>query len=273
MKKAREKVIENLEYYIDKTLKSIEMSKGTPYYARNKDEALKILRDIIGSGKVIVKSKSMVTEEIGVREYLEKLGNEVWETDLGELLVQIANEKPMHPIIPAIHIPRERAVELLKKVGLKLKPNDPIELIVSKVREFLREKFAKADIGISGANVMAADTGAIVLVENEGNIRNSTNLPLTHIAIVGVEKIVATYYEAVLQSMVQSAYAGIYPPTYLSVITGPSSTADIEGYRVYGVHGPKQLHVILYDGGRVAAFRKEPLNKQLLCIKLSLIHI
>lgn len=267
VRKVKEEVFKNMDYYLNLTIKNVERTGGMAYLAKEKGEALKIIGEIVGKGKLIVKSKSMVTEELGLREYLTGLGNIVFETDLGELLIQITGEKPMHPVAPAIHMTKEKAAEVLRRIGLNVDEKSSPEHLVAEVRRFLREKFIKAEVGISGGNSIAADTGSIVLVSNEGNIRNTTNLPEVHIAIVSIEKIMPTYQDAVLQAIVQSAYAGLYPPTYLSVISGPSSTADIEQYRVYGVHGPKEVHVILYDGGRVRALEHPYLKEQLYCIK------
>ncbi len=269
VRKVREHVIKNLEEYINKTLEAVRKSGAKAYLARDKGELLRIVKSIIGDckGKIIVKSKSMVSEEVMLREHLEEEGCEVWETDLGQFLVQLANEKPMHPVVPALHMSRERVARLLKSKGLSASEDMSIEELVKLVRAFLREKFINADIGITGANSIAADTGAIVLVENEGNIRHTSNLPPVHIAIVSVEKIMPTYIDALKQAIVQSMYAGLYPPGYLTVIGGPSGTADIEYTKVIGAHGPKELHVILYDGGRVRASSDPHFYDQLHCVK------
>lgn len=268
LQEIKSKVFRDIEYYIDKTIKAVEDAKGHGYYVRDKDKLLKLVDEIIGDPqKLIVKAKSMVTEEVDLRGFLMKKGHKVYETDLGEFLIQLAGEKPMHTIAPAIHMTRERARTLLSKAGINIKPTSNIEEMVGGVRNFIRDKFIKADIGITGANVVSADTGSIFLVSNEGNIRNTSSLPLVHIAITGIEKILPTMKDAFIQILVQSANAGLYPPTYVSVISGPSSTADIEFYRVIGVHGPKELHLILYDGGRIKALNDAILHKQLYCIK------
>lgn len=268
LRRVKEEVFKNIEYYIDKTLKSVEKIAGYGYYAKTHSEVYDIIDHIIGDeSKIIVKSKSMVTEEIKLREHLVEKGHLVYETDLGELLIQISGERPMHTTAPAIHMTRERAIELLRKMGIDLKDDAEVKDIVYNVRLFLREIFIKADIGITGANAVSADTGSIFLISNEGNIRNTSNLPPIHIAVTGVEKILPTMKDAFIQVLVQAAYAGLYPPTYISVISGPSSTADIELRRVYGVHGPREYHLILYDGGRLDALRDNILSEQLYCIK------
>jgi Uncharacterized conserved protein containing a ferredoxin-like domain len=196
----------------------------------------------------------------------------VWETDLGAFLVQLSGEEGSHITAPAIHLTRERAAELLReKLGIAVPP-DPVA-IAQRVREFLREKFMKADVGITGANALAADTGAVVLVENEANIRLTSAFPPVHIVYDGVEKIVPTLIHALYVASVQAAYAGLYPPTYINVSAGPSSTADIEMHRVSPAQGPKEYHVVLVDNGRRAAARDPVLREALLCIRCGRCHL
>ncbi|MEM3956193.1 MAG: LUD domain-containing protein, partial [Candidatus Bathyarchaeia archaeon] len=269
IRSVKEKVLGDLEYYIDKAIKSISATGAHVYFAKDSNSALEIIDRIIGDKKrVIVKAKSMVTEEIMLREHLIERGHEVYETDIGEFLIQISRGKPMHVIVPALHLSKEYIADLLRLyLGLTINNNASHEELVSHIRDFLKEKFLRADVGISGANAIAADTGSIFLVHNEGNINEIAALPPIYIVVVGVEKIVPTFRDAFLQVMVQSGYAGLYPPTYVNIITGISSTADIEYHRVYGVHGAKEIHVILYDGGRIRASKDPILMEQLRCIK------
>jgi len=264
---AKRRSADTLGDLINVAYRSLESVKAKPYYAESAEEARKIIGGIVGSGKLVVMAKSMAAAEIELRGYLESLGNEVWETDLGELLVQLEGSRPMHTITPAVHMTRFKALKLIsEKLGVKLR-GDSIEEAVGAVREFLRGKIVKADVGISGANALAADTGAIVLVENESNIRLVTSTPPIHIALVPVDKIVPTLLDAVKVSIVQAAYAGLYPPTYINIIAGPSSTADIERVRVYGAQGPRELHVVLIDNGRMKALKNPLLREHLRCIR------
>ena len=259
--------IDTLEELVERAYRSLEAVRAKPYLAGDAEEARRIIGGLVGSGKLVVVAKSMAAAEVGLRGYLESLGNEVWETDLGELLVQLEGSKPMHTITPAVHMTRYKAIKLIsEKLGVKLK-GDSVEEAVKAVREFLRDKIVRADVGISGANALAADTGAIVLVENESNIRLVTSTPPIHIALVPVDKIVPTLLDAVKVAIVQAAYAGLYPPTYISIIAGPSSTADIERVRVYGAQGPRELHVVLLDNGRLKALKDPTLKEQLRCIR------
>jgi L-lactate dehydrogenase complex protein LldG len=268
VKTVREKVLDDLEFYVEQAIKNINATKAHAYFASDPKSVLEIVDNIIGEEKkIVVKAKSMVTEEVLLREHLAEKGHEVYETDLGQFLIQISKEKPMHIILPAIHKSREQVALILRHFGLAVSKEATYEELVLQVREFLREKFVKADVGITGANAIAADTGAVLLIHNEGNHSLVTTLPPVHIVVASIEKIMPTFNDAMLQLMVQAGYAGLYPPTYINVIAGPSSTADIEYYKVYGVQGAKEVHVIIYDGGRIKASKDPLLKEQLRCVK------
>ena len=274
LREAKLEVINNLEYFIQQALESVKKIGGNAYYVSSLYEAREIVGKIVGKDKIVVMGKSMVAYELGLREYLKELGNQVWETDLGEFLIQLANEPPSHIIAPAIHMTKERVVKLLReRLGVEVSDNATHEELVAIVRKFLREKFVNADVGITGANAIAADTGSVILVENEGNIRMSTVLPNTHIAVAGVEKIVPTFYHALIEATVQAAYAGLYPPTYINLTSGPSSTGDIEMKRVSPAHGPKEFHLVLVDNGRVEVSKDDVIKEALLCIRCGRCHL
>lgn len=265
-RKIKEYSIEHLTELVKRTKDSVEEMKGNCYIANDGKEALRIVGEIVGNGKLVVKSKSITSEEIGLNEYLESLGNRVVETDLGEFILQQSHGKPMHILSPAIHIPKEKVAELFSRlVGRKLRSE--IQELVEVARGYLRDAFFKADVGISGANAIAAETGTIFLIENEGNARFSTNAPRIHIAISGFEKIVPTLSDALIVSEVTWRYASYKVPSYISLISGPSKTGDIEKAITYGVHGPKELHVILLDNGR-SKMAKDPVYREALyCMK------
>ncbi|MEM2662952.1 MAG: LUD domain-containing protein, partial [Metallosphaera sp.] len=267
LRKAKLEVLNNLEMYVEQTVESIKRIGGVPHVVGDSREAREVISKIIGDRKRVVMGKSMVAFEVGLREHLKSLGKEVWETDLGEFLIQLANEPPSHIIAPAVHMSKERAEELVREALGDLPPNSTHEQIVARVREFLRDKFVNAEVGITGANAIAADTGSIILVENEGNIRFTTVSPPLHIAVAGFEKIVPTLPHAMMEAMVQAAYAGLYPPTYVNLTSGPSSTGDIEMKRVSPAHGPKEFHLVLVDNGRVKASKDPDLKEALLCIR------
>ncbi len=263
----KERAVSKLDELVRQAMDSLEENKVQVHLARTADMAREIVGDIVGSHKLVVKAKSITTDEIGLRSFLQERGNEVWETDLGELIVQWLGSKPMHFITPAINVRRERVAELIReKIGAEVDPDDIPEM-TKVVRRFLREKFIRADFGVTGANVLSADTGSLFLITNEGNGRLVTALPEVHIAVVGVEKIVPTLEDAFKVCDVIMKYAGYGAVAYLSAITGPSKTGDIEKTIVYGAHGPREVHVILLDNGRMKASRDPVLREALYCLR------
>jgi iron-sulfur cluster protein len=263
----KERSISRMQQLVEIACNSIEANNGKTYIAKTGEEANKIIAGIVGTKKLVVKAKSMTSEEIGLREYLEKQGNDVYETDLGEFIIQKLESKPMHILAPAVHVPKEDVAKLLSKLSGKKIPPDNIENMVAAARELLREKFFKADVGISGANVIAADTGTLFLIENEGNIRLATSAPPVHIALVGMEKVVSNLSEAFKVSEVSWRYANYTVPAYVSMISGPSRTGDIEKVTTYGAHGPKEFHVIFLDGGRIELAKHPILRQALYCLR------
>ncbi|OGO32781.1 MAG: lactate utilization protein C, partial [Chloroflexi bacterium RBG_16_56_11] len=230
----KEKSIADMENLARRAIAAIEENQGKGYIARTADEALDIISGLVGTGKLIVKGKTMTGEEIGLREHLEAKGNEVFETDLGEFIIQKMGSKPMHILSPSIHVPREDVARLFSKViGQEVTEDSDIAGLVAAAREYLRDKFFRADIGISGANAVAAETGSLFIIENEGNIRLSTSAPPVHIALVGMEKLVPTISDAHKVTEVTWRYANYTVPSYVSMISGPSKTGDIEKVITY----------------------------------------
>jgi iron-sulfur cluster protein len=266
VREIKEKAIGQMDKLAEQACQVIEANHGKAYIARTADDALNIIGGLVGSGKLIVKAKSMTSEEIGLREHLEEGGNEVYETDLGEFIVQKLGSRPMHILAPAVHVPKEDVAKLFSEITGQELPAD-VEVLVATARKLLREKFFKADIGISGANVVAADTGSLFLIENEGNIRLTTSAPPVHIALVGMEKLVPTLDEAWKVAQVTWRYANYTIPQYISIISGPSSTGDIEKVITYGAHGPGEFHVIFLDGGRTELAKHTGLSQVLYCLR------
>jgi len=267
VKTIKENAICRMQELVEIACNSIEANNGKAYIAKTGEDANKIIASIVGTKKLVVKAKSMTSEEIGLREYLEKQGNDVYETDLGEFIIQKLESKPMHILAPAVHVPKESTAKLLSKLTGKKIPPDDIENMVATARELLREKFFKADVGISGANVIAADTGTLFLIENEGNIRLATSAPPVHIALIGMEKVVSNLGEAFKVAEVTWRYANYTVPAYVSMISGPSKTGDIEKVTTYGAHGPKEFHVIFLDGGRIELAKHPILRQALYCLR------
>ncbi|RLF11431.1 MAG: lactate utilization protein [Thermoprotei archaeon] len=268
VRRIKELCVERLEELVKEASDSIRECNGHAYIARTAEEARRLVADIVGDGKLIVKSKSLTCEEIELREFLESHANcRVVETDLGEFIIQVRREKPTHVINPSIHVPREEVARTFSKLAGRDMPSD-IPSLVSFAREYLRRFFVEADVGISGANVVASQTGTIFIVENEGNARFSTNAPPVHVCVVGFEKVVPTLSDAFKVIEVLPAYAtGVLMSAYVSMITGPSKTADIEKRLVYGAHGPKELHVIFLDNGRTKMAEHPVFKEALYCIR------
>ncbi len=262
VRRIKEYSIGHMEELLEQAAKSVKDNGGQAYIARTAEEARRIVGQIVGSGKIVTKAKSITTEELKLREFLIKRGNEVYETDLGEFLVQFLGPKPMHFISPAIHITREKVAEFLERFLGEKVDKDDIEGMVGLVRSFLRDKYFNAHVGISGANVFAADAGAILLIENESNIRLTTSLPEKHIAIVGLEKIVPTLSDAWKVVEVITKYGGYKVTSYVNLITGQigkgGNTSDL---------GPKELHVVFLDNGRIEASKDPILRETLYCLR------
>ena len=221
-----------------------------------KEYILKVARD--NNVKTVVKSKSMATEEIHLNAYLEKAGIEVGETDLGEWIIQLAGQTPSHMVMPAIHMTKEEVSELFsKEVNERLSTDIP--RLVEVARKELRSKFLAADMGITGGNIAVAETGSIVLVTNEGNARMVTTLPKIHIALVGIEKFVEKFADAIpiLTALPRSATAQLLT-SYVSIITGPSPNTD---------GSTKELHIILMDNRRTEMANDPKFKQALQCIR------
>ncbi|MFC1872173.1 LUD domain-containing protein [Chloroflexota bacterium] len=263
----KEIAVSRMDELAGQACRAIEKNHGKAYIADTAEDALKIISDIVGTGKLIVKGKSMTGEEIDLREHLEEGGNEVYETDLGEFIIQKLGSKPMHILSPAIHVPREDVAELFSGImNEKLEP-DEIGGMVAAARKYLRDKYFRADIGISGANVVAADTGTLFMIENEGNIRLATSAPPVHIALVGMEKLVPTLHDAFKVAEVTWRYANYNVPSYVSLVSGPSKTGDIEKVTTYGAHGPAEFHVVFLNGGRTDLAQDPVLKQVLYCLR------
>ena len=215
------------------------------HWARDGAEARAIVLDIARKNgtELVAKGKSMVTEEIHLNAALEAAGIVPIETDLGEYIIQLANEMPSHIIAPAIHKTKEQVAQLMgKEAGQPLSPDD-IEGMTAVARQLLRQKFLSAGMGITGGNILVAETGSLVLVENEGNGRMVTSVPRIHVALVGIEKLAATWDDAaVWLSLLARSAMGQPLSIYTNIITGPRRADDADG--------PQEVHIILVDNNR-----------------------
>jgi iron-sulfur cluster protein len=248
IKKIKKYSISNLKELKSKAIKNLEKQRIKVFEAKDAKEAREIALKLIPKKELVVKSKSNTIKEIGLLEILKKR-NEIWETDCGDFIVQVCDERASHTLSPALHIPLKKITQKIEeKFGVKLK-EDAVE-IMNWIREFLRQKIIKAKIGLTGANFISAD-GAIFIVENEGNISLVSRLPEKHIVFAGIDKIVPTIQDAITLSYASGIWgSGVSMPTYINVIGSPSKTADIKKQLIYGIHGAKEVYLILIDNGR-----------------------
>ena len=252
--------IEHLDKHLESFEKKFTERGGKVIWAETANDALAEIATICQRVKArsIVKSKSMVTEEIHLNKFLESIGIESIETDLGEYIQQLDNEPPYHIVTPAMHKSKEDVAKLFHE-KLHVAPNlTPPELTMV-AREKLRNKFIKADIGITGGNFLLADVGGICLTENEGNARLTTTLPKIHIAIVGIEKVLPSINDLSLFWPLLSTHGtGQKLTAYNSILLGPRQIGENDG--------PEEMYVILLDNGRTNLLRKE-VRQSLFCIR------
>ncbi|MDX1757911.1 MAG: LutB/LldF family L-lactate oxidation iron-sulfur protein [Marinobacter sp.] len=231
------------------------------HWANDADEACHIVSNICLArhARKVIKGKSMVSEEMELNDYLEEHGIEALESDLGEYIVQLAEETPSHIIMPAIHKNTGEISELMHhKTGTE-RSND-VEYLTASARAQLREKFMQADVGISGVNFAVAETGTLCLVENEGNGRMTTTVPPCHIAVTGIEKVVPGLDDvtALLALLTRSA-TGQHITTYFNMISAPRQPNELDG--------PEEVHVVLVDNGRSTIYQDDELVDTLRCIR------
>ncbi|MBD3227405.1 MAG: 4Fe-4S dicluster domain-containing protein [Candidatus Lokiarchaeota archaeon] len=243
-------MINKYDELVKTAVESLENRDCNVLLAKTQQEALDYILNEVQGEDIIVKSKSETGKEIGLSKFLEKHGFEgkIIETDLGDRIIQLINEKPSIPMGPAVHLsPKEVADKLSEIYNIELQPT-PQE-IVKFGKEKLRKDILSANIGITGANVIVANDGIIGLMENEGNISLITRLPDKHICLAGTDKIVPTWHDAI--SVLEMAEASLdLMGAYTSFIKGPSRTADVQGVEVIGMHGAKEVHVVLLDDFR-----------------------
>jgi L-lactate dehydrogenase complex protein LldF len=253
--------LENLDKYLIEFESNFTKNGGKVIWARNTEEAQEEILKIFERhhAKSTVKARSMTTEEIHLNDFLAKNSIQVFETDLGEYIVQLAGQKPYHMVTPAMHMSVKDTSELLAE---KLKipyTEDPQELIPIASR-ILREKYVTADIGITGGNFLIADIGGIAVTENEGNARLSTAFPKVHIAIVGIEKMIPSMLDLdLLWPMLAHSGTGQKVTSYNTIFTGPKQTDEIDG--------PEEMYVILLDNGRTHLLADVEKRQALNCIR------
>lgn len=257
----KDEVLLHLDQYLEMFVRNAESRGAIVHWARDAEEANAIICGLTleRGARIIVKSKSMTTEETHLNAALEAAGMQVVETDLGEYIIQLAEETPSHIIAPAIHKTRGQIAELFT-AELGMPPTDDIAQLTSTARATLRDRFAASDVGISGVNFGIAETGTIVIVENEGNIRLTTSLPRLHIAVMGIEKVVPRFADLdVFLKLLPRSGTGQRLTTYQSFITGTKRRADDEG--------PDEVHIVMLDNGRSRMLAHPVTRQSLACIR------
>lgn len=257
----KDETLAHLDRYLQEFADNAERAGACIHWARDGHEVSNIIIGLLRerSAKRVVKSKSMATEEIHLNAALEDSSIETVETDLGEWIIQLASETPSHIVVPAIHKSKKQIADLfVAKIGIE--PTDDVDKLTSAARRVLRQRFAEADAGISGVNFGVAETGTILILENEGNIRLTTSLPKTHIAVMGIEKIIPHFADLdVFLKLLPRSGTGQQLTAYQSLITGTKKrTAD---------EGPEELHIILMDNGRSRMLAHPVTRQSLACIR------
>ena len=254
----RQHTLENLDYYLMQLSENVSKRGGHVYFAKTKEEAAKYIQDVAKrSRQKVVKSKSMVTEEISMNHALEEIGCEVLESDLGEYILQVDNDPPSHIIAPALHKNRTQIRDVFKeKLGYE-NSDDPYEM-TKFVRKQLREKFMDAEIGVTGCNFAVANTGSLCLVTNEGNADLVMSIPKTQIAVMGMERMVPTMEELdVLVGLLCRSAVGQKLTSYVTV-AGPIQEEEVDG--------PEEFHLVVVDNGRSQILGSE-FRQVLQCIR------
>lgn len=256
----RAHTIANLDHYLQEFTANAEANGLVVHRAASADQAVALVLDIArqNNAELVAKSKTMVSEEIGLNHALESNGIRAVETDLGEYIVQLRGEPPAHIITPAVHLNRSQVGRTFhQKLGLPYTEEVPV--MTAAIRRILRETFLNADIGLSGVNFGVAESGTLCIVTNEGNGRMVTTMPPVHIALMGIERLVPTLDDlALVLALLPRAATGQKITVYSSLIHGPRRAGDSDG--------PGERHLILVDNGR-SAMRDSPLHDALLCIR------
>ncbi|MGE5273229.1 MAG: LutB/LldF family L-lactate oxidation iron-sulfur protein [Verrucomicrobiota bacterium] len=256
----RMSVIDDLDGHVARFTEALEARGGRVFFARTADEASAYVADVCrrAGAKLAAKSKSMVSEEIGLNEALSAAGVTPVETDLGEYILQLAGEHPVHIVAPAIEKTAEQVAELLGTVEGQPIPAE-LEALTNAARRQLRETFLNADVGITGANFGVSSTGSVCLVTNEGNGRMVSSMPRVHVALMGMERLVPTTAElAVLLKLLARSGTGQKLTVYSTLLTGPRRAGEQDG--------PEELHVVVLDNGRSNLLRGR-YREMLACIR------
>jgi L-lactate dehydrogenase complex protein LldF len=260
----KDHVLANLDVYLERYEARVRASGGQVHWAETPDEARAAILGICSkvNARLVTKGKSMISEEIDLNQHLAENGITPVETDLGEYIIQLRNERPSHIIAPAVHLTRDQVEADFRKAHTHLDPNrdlTEIPSLVEEARAVLRQKYLAADVGVTGANFLIAETGTSIIVTNEGNGDLTQNLPRVHIVLASIEKIVPTLEDAstILRVLARSATGQDFS-NYTTLSTGPRRAGDLDG--------PDEYHVVILDNGRVNVLGTE-FQDMLRCIR------
>jgi L-lactate dehydrogenase complex protein LldF len=258
----KREAINHLDRYLLQFEEKVISRGGHVFWAANAEEACTYVKNLATrlGVRTVVKSKSMVTEEIHLSPALEKVGIKVWETDLGEFIVQLRDEPPYHIVTPAMHLNRGQIAKLFReKLDPGIESDDPVDLMAA-ARRILRQAFFAAEMGISGANFLVADAGVVAISTNEGNGRLCTSVPRIHVVVTGIEKIIPRLEDlAVLWPVLATSGTGQGITTYSTLIGGPRQPGEVDG--------PEEFHVVLVDNGRSQLLADAEQREVLHCIR------
>ena len=256
----RAEAVQHLDYYLELLDRSIRRNGGHVHFARDAAEANQLVLEIAQAHGVrrVVKSKSMLGEELGITQHLERHGIETVETDLGEYIIQLAKEPPFHIMAPAMHKTRQEVSDLFQR-HLGAQPTMEVGELTKIARDTMRQRFAGAEMGITGANFLVAETGMAVLVTNEGNGRMTADMPRIHVAIAGIDKVVPAIEDvAVFLKLLARSATGQPITSYTTFIGGPKAQGEEDG--------PEEFHVVVVDNGRTKLLEDPELREALYCI-------
>lgn len=259
--KIKQHTLDNLDYYLEQLVVNVRKNRGHVHFASDADEARRVILQIAADAECtrVIKSKSMVSEEINLAHIMEAAGLDVVETDLGEFIVQIDHDKPSHLVAPIVHKDKASIAKLFSEY-FGTPYNDDPNALCNQAREYLRDKFRKADLGMTGGNFLVAETGLICSVENEGNQRQSVSTPRVMIALVGIEKIVPRMADlAVMLKLLTRSATGAPITIYNNIYGGPRSEGEKDG--------PEEFHLVLVDNGRTEILQSEEYRETLRCIR------
>ncbi len=258
----RAEVLARLPELLEEFEKNAKANGMKVVWARDDKEANEFIKNLAKEKgiKYVTKGKSMVTEETALNELLEKNGIEVWETDLGEFIAQQLHRPPFHIVGPAINVPVEEVRDLfIEKIGLKEPTLDPVQLGYA-ARLFLRDKFHHVQMGITGVNMAVAETGTIINVENEGNIRFTKSSPPVQVSVMSLEKVIPTMKDALhMVRLLCRNCTGQRLSVYVSMDSGPKKKDEIDG--------PEELYIVIVDNGRSKIYQDAKAREALRCIR------